>query len=98
MEGSYASLSFCPPVRPSFRPTVIIHDNNSYLEKYYSYESETLPQYKALIAAYRKIPITLSEVYLSPIATKLRKGDIGLPFVSSSVRLTLITPRVLVGI
>ncbi len=29
-------------------------DNNSYLRKYYSYESETLPDYKAFIGAYRK--------------------------------------------
>ena len=29
-------------------------DNNSYLGTYYNYESETLPQYKALIGTYRK--------------------------------------------
>ncbi len=27
-----------------------------------------------------------SGIFLSPVATKLRKGDIGLPFVSQSVR------------
>ncbi len=39
--------SVCLSVCPSL-------DNNSYLGKYYSYESETLQQYKALIGACRK--------------------------------------------
>ena len=47
MVGLYAPLS----VRLSVRLSL---DNNSYLGKYYSYESETLPQYKAFIGAYRK--------------------------------------------
>ena len=54
--GSYALLSVGRSVRPSL-------DNNSYIRKYYSYDSETFPQYKTHIDAYRKRPITLSEVY-----------------------------------
>ena len=40
-------LSVCPSVRLSL-------DINSYLGKYYSYESETLPQYIALIGVFGK--------------------------------------------
>ncbi len=40
-------ITFCPFFRPSL-------ENNPYLGKYYSYESETLPQYEGLIGAYRK--------------------------------------------
>ncbi len=49
----------------TFRPSVSLSlDNNSYLGKYYSHDSENLPQYRALIGAYiGKIPTTLSEVY-----------------------------------
>ncbi len=47
-------LSVCPSL-----------DNNSYLGKYYSYESETLPQYKAFIGAYRKNTYyTLGSIFL----------------------------------
>ncbi len=49
-------------VRPSVRPSL---DNNSYLGKYYSYESEILSQYKALMGAYRKnTDYTLGSIFL----------------------------------
>ncbi len=51
-------------------------DNNSYLGKYYSYESETLPQYKALIGAYRKnTRYTLGSIFL--INEKLGSSYLG---------------------
>ena len=51
LHGGLICIAFCPSVCPS---VCLSLDNNSYLGKYYSYESETLPQYKALIGAYRK--------------------------------------------
>ncbi len=50
MVGSYASLFVSPSV-------TLPLDNNSFLRKYYSYESEASPQHKSLL------PITLSEVH-----------------------------------
>ena len=56
--GSYASLSVC------IMSVGLSLDNNSYLRKYYRYESETLPQDKAFIGALKNIPTTLSEIYI----------------------------------
>ncbi len=40
-------------------------DNNSYLRKYYSYKSETLPHYKAFIGTYGKNTYyTLGSIFL----------------------------------
>ena len=54
----WALMHHFPSVRLSL-------DYNSYLGKYYSYESETLPQYKGLIGAYRKNTYyTLGSIFL----------------------------------
>ncbi len=56
--GSYALLSVCPSVNFSL-------DINSYLRKYYSYRSETLPQCEAHICASRKnTNYTLRNIFL----------------------------------
>ena len=62
--GSYASLSVCLSVCHVTIPL----DNNSYISKYYSCDSETLPQHKAFImfidASMKNTNYTLKNLFL----------------------------------
>ncbi len=61
LHGGLLCITFCPPVCPS---VTLPLDNNSYLHKYYSYESETSPQHKDfLCASWKNTNYTLRSIF-----------------------------------